>query len=950
MHLGKLLKFIDKSDKKIPVEGISFDSRKVKKNFIFFAIKGNKKSGVKFINQALAKGASAIVSSKKIQFKNYKVPLILVEDTRRSLSEACSNFYKKKPKNIIAVTGTNGKSSVVNFFYQILNFNKVPVASIGTLGIFSKKKSIKTKLTTIDPISLHKNLNNLAKNQKINHVILEASSHGLSQKRLDHLKIKIGIFTNFSHDHLDYHKNMKSYFNSKMYLFKNLLKKNSKIITDEGNKNFNVIKNIASKKKIKKYTIGSTTGNIKILENTYKKNMQITKVIINSKLVVLKIPLLGFYQVKNLLLAVLAASCCGLNLKKILRQIYKIKPIPGRLELISSLNNNSNIIIDFAHTPDALETSLLALKKQFKKKIVIVFGCGGERDKKKRAIMGKIANKYCRKIFITDDNPRNENPKQIRNDIIKNCKALAINIGNRKKAIETAINQLRPNEILLVAGKGHEKTQDYGNKIIKFSDKKIIVKLLIKKKFSKKKIDLSNFLINKTFNSNNLKDVNYNGVSINSQTIKKNNLFFAIRGKNTDGHKFAKQAIKNGAIRAVISRKITKLSKNKSIKVKNTFSSLNDLARTTRENTLARIIGITGSAGKTTLKNLIAFSLKNYGEVYFSPHSYNNKFGVPLSLSNLKSNTNYGVFEIGMDKKGEIKNLSKLVKPEIAIITNISGAHFKNFNSLNDIARAKAEIIDNVVDNGNVILNKDDKFFNFLSNEASKKQKKVISFSLNKKADICLLKVNKFKNFHRLKIKVKDEVFYFETKNSTYNFLSNVMACIAVLYVLNLNLKNMKNKFPNFIIPEGRGDIKIIKKFKKRFKLIDESYNANPLSMKSAIINMNYYKKKGSEKKLVFLGDMLELGKKAKKLHKDLSNEINKSSIDKVYVYGKHIKETFNFLLPNKKGKVFKNFKEAYDHFSKILHNNDLLMIKGSNATGLNKFIKNIKKGQISAI
>ena len=223
----------------------------------------------KFINDAISKGASAIISNKKAKYKNHQNPLILVKDVRRSLSEACSNFYKKKPANIIAVTGTNGKSSVADFFYQILNFNKVPVASIGTLGIFSKNYNKKTNLTSMDPLSLHKNLQILAKN-KVNNVILEASSHGLEQKRLDNLNIKTGIFTNLSHDHLDYHKNMKSYFNSKMYLFRNLLNKNSKIITDEENKEFKIIKKIANKRKIKKITIGSNSGNIKILHNKYK--------------------------------------------------------------------------------------------------------------------------------------------------------------------------------------------------------------------------------------------------------------------------------------------------------------------------------------------------------------------------------------------------------------------------------------------------------------------------------------------------------------------------------------------------------------------------------------------------------------------------------------------------------------------------------------------------------
>ena len=212
------------------------------------------------------------------------------------------------------------------------------------------------------------------------------------------------------------------------------------------------------------------------------------------------------------------------------------------------------------------------------------------------------------------------------------------------------------------------------------------------------------------------------------------------------------------------------------------------------------------------------------------------------------------------------------------------------------------------------------------------------------------MKISRIKNYHRLKIFVKNKIFYFDVAYSTNNFVSNFLACISVLYVLDLDLSFMKKKFINFIIPKGRGDIQVVKKFKKRFRFIDESYNANPLSMKSAIQNMNYYERKNNAKKLVFLGDMLELGKKSKKLHKKLSTVINKSDIDKVFVYGKNIKLTYNYLSKNKKGKIFNNLKEAYDHFSKIVHNNDLLMVKGSNATGLNQFSNNIKKGYISAI
>jgi len=949
MLLGNLLKLKNKKYFQIPIKGISFNSKRINRGDVFFAIEGKKTSGNRYINEALTKGASAIVSNKKIKLKNIKVPIILVDDARKALAIACSNFYNKKPSNIIAVTGTNGKSSVADFFCQIFSFSNIPAASIGTLGVFSKNYNKKTNLTSLDSLSLHKHLQNIKKN-KVDHVILEASSHGLAQKRLDNLNINIGIFTNLSHDHLDYHYNMKSYFASKMYLFKNLLNKNSQIISDEENKEFKALKRIAQKRKIKMMTMGKNTGDIKILNLKYDENKQIVKVLINSKIFILEIPLIGFFQVKNLLMAILAATRFGIDYKKIFEKIHKIKAVRGRLECVANLKNNCKIIVDFAHTPDALEQSLIALKKQFKKEIIIVFGCGGERDKKKRLRMGKIAKKYCQKIFITDDNPRNENPEEIRKSIIKGCKAISFNIANREKAIETAIKQLEPNQILLIAGKGHEETQDYGNKIIKFSDQKVIKKVIKKMKISTKKKYWSNYLIKKALNDNRLKNINYNGVSINSKTIKKGNLFFAIKGTKTDGHKFVEEATKKGAIKSIVHKKVKKVSNNKIIKVKNTFYSLNQLAKITRNNTKAKIIAITGSVGKTTLKNLASFALKNYGKTYHSPLSYNNKFGVPLSLGNLKRDTEFGVFEAGMDKKGEINNLTKIIQPEIGVITNIAEAHLKNFNNLKGIAKAKAEIIDNIISGGYIILNKDDRFYNFLFKKAKEKSINIVSFGMNKKADISLLKIKKNRNNYMLKILVKKEIFYFNTKHASESFVNNILACISILFVLNLNLTKLEKKFTNFSIPEGRGDIKKVKKFGKKFNFVDESYNANPLSMMSAIKNVNLFKKKRNAQKLVFLGDMLELGKKSKKLHKKLSKIINKSNVDKVFVYGNYIKETFNSLHKDKKGKIFNNIDEAYNHFRKIIHNNDLLMVKASNATGLSHFSKNIKKGYSGVI
>ena len=439
-------------DKNVKINNLCFNSKVVKKNDIFFAISGVKKNGEKFITEAINRGASVIVSKNKINSQIKSRNFVQVKDVRKSLAYACSTFYKKKPKNLLAVTGTNGKTSVAYFFNEILKYNKVKSASIGTLGIKSKGFNQSTSLTTVDPLTLHKTLEKVKK-KNVNNVIIEASSHGLDQKRLDYLKFKCGIFTNLSHDHLDYHKSLSSYFKSKLYLFENLLAQGSRIISDSDIKQISILRKIAKKRKLKILTVGfNKRSTITIKEIKTNADFKTILFVFKNKVYKFKTDIRGDFQIKNLLMAFLAANVCGIKVENIIKIIHKIKSPPGRLERVKKIPFKCEIIVDFAHTPEALETTLRSLRKESDRNISIVFGCGGDRDKKKRSIMGKIANKYCDKIYVTDDNPRFENPKLIRKSIIKNCKFKAKEIPERSKAISTAINEREPNSIILIAG------------------------------------------------------------------------------------------------------------------------------------------------------------------------------------------------------------------------------------------------------------------------------------------------------------------------------------------------------------------------------------------------------------------------------------------------------------------------------------------------------------------
>ena len=944
MLLGDYFKNINKNYKNFFFSGISFESTKIKKDHIFFAIKGNVIDGNKFIPIAIKKGSKIIVTEKKVKEFKKGVLFIHSKNIRKLLAETVFKIYNKIPNNIIAVTGTNGKSSVADFYYQILRLNNKKVASIGTLGVRSEMTSFNLSNTTSDPITLGKLLTRL-KNNKIENVIMEASSHGLEQNRLDGLKFNSGIFTNFSHDHLDYHKNLKNYLRAKLYLFKNLIKERGIIISDRSILEFKEIKKIAFNKKLKLYSILDDKNNFKILSHGFLGESQFLKIKYKNHTLNIKLNLIGKIQLKNVLMSIIAASNHNLNFRKILNIIPKLKPIEGRLEKIGKIKNKSKVILDYAHTPEALKVCLLNLREQFpNKKLILLFGCGGNRDQNKRSKMGKIACTYSDKIYLTDDNPRYENPKKIRGEIKKGIKKTkVIEISNRTRAIAESIKDLKTGNILLVAGKGHEKSQDFGNKKIYFSDRKIILdEIRIKNKNLLKNFKIN--LIKEVSGKKKLpKSLKFKSAKIDSREISNNDIFFAIKGKKNDGNKFVAQSFKKKASLAIVNKIQNKLKINRQIKVKNTLKFLTDTSKIFRENIDTKIIGITGSCGKTSLKELLGDVLGKISKVSISPKSYNNKYGVPLSLLNLKERNKYGILEVGMDQKGEIDYLSKIIKPDIGVITNINYAHAKNFKNLKQIALAKSEIIKNIRPNGFIILNADDNFFRLHTKIAIRNNVKVISFGINSmRSNVKLIYIKKIGKKYLAKIKLGNKKKFFVLSNNFKNNIYNIICSIAVLSVNEDIFKLSINTFSNFKTPGGRGDYSKIKVYNKKINLIDESYNSNPLSLKSAIENYHKIDTKKSQK-ILLLGDMLELGKHSKKLHQFIAPLVNKTNIDKVYVKGKMVSLIFEKFLKNKKGKVLIKKEEIIEMIRKNLKNNDYLMVKASNATGLNKIVENLK-------
>jgi UDP-N-acetylmuramoyl-L-alanyl-D-glutamate--2,6-diaminopimelate ligase len=464
------------------ISNITDNSKQIVAKNIFVAIVGEKFNGVDFVEDALKKGSIVVVPAL---YKNKMMGdnIIFVENTRDFLARVIFHLHSEYiPQNILSVSGTNGKSSVSFFVSQYLNHLSIKNMVIGTLGIYIDGKFELECLTTPSPSILCEYFK-IAKSKGINYVVMESSSHGIEQHRIDGLNFKALGFTNLTQDHLDYHKTMDNYFKSKVRLYKDF--NGTPVINvddDWGRK----LVSLSEKQEIFEYGFkanGNLNSGLKLLEIKKQNISQLVRFLYNNQELELHINLMGEFQVYNILCAMGMLLSCGFDMQKLVNATPLIKQVDGRLNLVlPKIHKDFKVFVDFAHTPNALEEVLKILKKEEHNKLHVVFGCGGDRDKSKRPIMGEIASRYADIIYITDDNPRTENASTIRFEVeagVVNKEGITVyNVSGRLDAIKKAINSLSKGDILIVAGKGHENYQIIGSEKFHFSDTETILQLL----------------------------------------------------------------------------------------------------------------------------------------------------------------------------------------------------------------------------------------------------------------------------------------------------------------------------------------------------------------------------------------------------------------------------------------------------------------------------------------
>ncbi len=449
------------------VTGFAIDHRKIAPGNVFGAFRGAKFNGEDFIESAVAAGAIAVVAHPDARVEG--IVHIADDEPRRLFAQLAARYFTPTPTHVAAVTGTNGKTSTAELTRQLWRMDGHNSASIGTLGVTTADDQVKTGLTTPDIVTFLSNMSGLAR-EGVSHAIFEASSHGLSQYRTEGLPVRVGVFTNLSRDHLDYHGDMDSYFEAKMRLFDEVVASDGYAVVwaDDDPWSGKAIQR-AMDRGLELLTVGENGSTLRLLSQTPTQLGQVLMVKAQGNTHRISLPLIGAYQAANILCAAATVLATGGQLASIFDHMQRVQPVRGRMERAVITRAGAPVYVDYAHTPDALRAAIEALRPHVTGRLITIFGAGGDRDKGKRPEMGRIAVTMSDHVIVTDDNPRSEDPSVIRAEILAGATG-AENVTDRRAAIARAIDMAGSQDIILLAGKGHEQGQIVGDRVIPFDD------------------------------------------------------------------------------------------------------------------------------------------------------------------------------------------------------------------------------------------------------------------------------------------------------------------------------------------------------------------------------------------------------------------------------------------------------------------------------------------------
>ena len=906
------------------ITGVTSDSRSVRNGYLFAALPGVHTHGLSHVTEAVSRGAVALLVPSGVRPSSGGAVVIEDENTPQRYALLASRFYGEQPHTVVAVTGTNGKTSVAMFARHLWTTLGEQAGVIGTLGIHTPRGVCPSLLTTPEAGCLQRLLA-LFHRGGMTHVALEASSHGLAQFRLDGVRLRAAAFTNISQDHLDYHGDFESYFGAKLRLVQEVLGPGGVVVVNMDGGGADVFAAAAREAGHRVLEVGRAARHLRLLELCSVAHGQKITLSYEGQAFEVSLSLRGEFQISNALVAAGLVMACGGEPLEVMKGLETLRGVVGRLEEVGRTQDGAPIFVDYAHTPEALEMVLNAVRPHVSGRLHVVFGCGGERDPGKRVQMGRIAAEGADEVIVCDDNPRGEVAASIRAQILSGCPR-AREIGERATAIEEAIKSLGAEDALVIAGKGHELSQHVGDTVLPFSDHQTVRRCLGEAGplWSGQEVVTATRGRGRT-------DWSAHGVSIDSRTLKPGDLFIPLRGLCRDGHQFLPQAFEKGACAALA----VKGEGSPVVEVEDTREALCALGSHARARSGARLLAVTGTVGKTSVKDALQWVLGKQGETHASEASYNNQWGVPLSLARLPGRARFGVFELGMSRVGEIAPLSQMVLPHVALITAITPVHMEFFGSLDDVAASKGEIFHGLAPGGVAVLNRGSFGYEFLHREALRcGAGEIVSFGEDPKSVVRLIALEMGVESSQLTAQVAGQKVCYAVGAPGRHMVLNSLAVLAGVHALGADVVHAAAALGDWHPLRGRGEKRVLPWKGGVLTVIDESYNASPASVEAALSVLCA----APGRRVAVLGDMAELGERSRAMHEALADCLE--GVDLVLCCGPQMRHLYEKLPAAQRTAYAATAQDLCAPLVKTLKAGDVIMIKGSRALGMEVLIE----------
>ncbi|MBM3860607.1 MAG: UDP-N-acetylmuramoyl-L-alanyl-D-glutamate--2,6-diaminopimelate ligase [Verrucomicrobia bacterium] len=854
------------------ITGITCDSRRVMPGNLFVAVRGAQTDGHRFVNMAIDRGAAAVVFEQDCCLSP-RATRIKVRDARRTMALAADCFYNHPSQKlkVVGVTGTNGKTTTAFMVKTVLEAAGIKTGLLGTVQYEIGTRIIPALRTTPESVEIQDMFSQMLRSD-CGGAVMEVSSHALDQHRVAGVDFDVAVFTNLTQDHLDYHHTMENYFEAKAKLFGMLgsIRKAGRAVVNADNEyGRRLAGRLGGDHAVVTYGVLNDSA-IQALDVRMSADGTYFVVRTPRGSRPVHLPLIGRYNVSNALAAIGAGLALDIDLALIEEALANMRPVRGRLESVP-LRSGFHVFVDYAHTEDALNNVLGTVHELTNGRLITVFGCGGDRDKGKRAPMGRVAAKWADIAILTSDNPRTEDPREILRDVEAgfppDAKSRCLVMEDRCEAIERALDMAQPGDTVVIAGKGHETYQEINNTFVPFHDRHVVEQWSERWK-TVRVGQVAAFCGAALLRGDPSQPVSR--ISTDTRNVGRGDCFIALRGPHFDGHEFLNEAAERGASAAVVSRPTTCANNSPSVallQVSDTLTALHKLAANYRRlmPPATRVIAVSGANGKTTTKEMIAAVLAQRFRVVKTHANDNNQIGVPQTVIRLaEERGDFGVIELGSNHPGEMRRLAEIVQPDVCVVTNIGPAHVEFFGDEAGVAKEEGTPLEFLSCDGQsyAVLNADDRWVNELRGRT---RATIVSVGIEHFADIRAsdIRANGDIKF-RLGIAKKREDVIVRLKTLGRHQIYNALQAAAIGYMQGMDLDEIREGLESVQYPPMRMELKKV----GGIFFLNDSYNANPASMRAALQTLREAPCAG--RKIAVLGDMLELGAHTQRAHLDI--------------------------------------------------------------------------------